>query len=88
MLETNSTKEGERVLRGDQREYQRQYYLNNREHLLQQASIWYASNKEKKQEYYEANKEAIAERVASNRQVLNAKRRSRYAKRTNNQGSH
>ena len=87
MLGTNSTKGRDKLVGGDQREYQRQYYQANREHLLHQASLWYASNKEKKQEYYEANKEAIAEREASNRQVRNAKRRSRYARRTNNQGS-
>jgi alpha-D-ribose 1-methylphosphonate 5-triphosphate diphosphatase PhnM len=72
------TPEQSSLARSDYLEYQRQYYENNKEHLLEYAKIRYNVTRDEKAAYNASRKEARKQYTVDNIDSINAKRRERY----------
>lgn len=70
------------LAKADYKEYQRQYYENNKEALLEYAKIRYNVTRDEKADYYTSHKEARKQYREDNRESINAKRRERYHRNT------
>ena len=61
-------------------EWQKEYYVKNKEKIDKQSKEYYEKNKEYSKEYYEKNKEYYKERYEKNKQQINEYKKEYYAK--------
>ena len=66
------------IINGDSKEWNKQYYETNKEHIAQQQAQYYEINKEHIAQYYEINKEHIAQYYAAHKERIAEKAKQYY----------